>query len=45
MIKHLRMLRPIFRKTACHGHFGRSDPDFSWEKIDMVDTLREKAGL
>jgi len=45
MVKHLRLLRPIFRKTACHGHFGRSDPDFSWEKIDMVDTLREKAGL
>ncbi len=45
MVKHLRLLRPIFRKTACNGHFGRSDPDFSWEKIDMVDTLREKAGL
>lgn len=45
MIKHLRLLRPIFRKTACHGHFGRSDPDFTWEKVDMVDTLREKAGL
>jgi S-adenosylmethionine synthetase len=45
MIKQLRLLRPIFRKTACHGHFGRSDPDFTWEKIDMVDTLREKAGL
>ena len=45
MIKHLRLLRPIFKKTACHGHFGRSDPDFTWEKIDMVDTLREKAGL
>jgi len=45
MIKHLRMLRPIFRKTACHGHFGRSDPDFTWEKTDMIDTIREKAGL
>jgi S-adenosylmethionine synthetase len=45
MIKHLKLLRPIFRKTACHGHFGRSDPDFTWEKIDMIDTLREKAGL
>jgi S-adenosylmethionine synthetase len=45
MIKHLRLLRPIYKKTACHGHFGRSDPDFTWEKIDMVDTLREKAGL
>jgi S-adenosylmethionine synthetase len=45
MIKHLRLLRPIYKKTACHGHFGRSDPDFTWEKIDMIDTLREKAGL
>jgi S-adenosylmethionine synthetase len=45
MIKHLRLLRPIFKKTACHGHFGRSDPDFGWEKTDMVDVLREKAGL
>jgi S-adenosylmethionine synthetase len=45
MIKHLRLLRPIYRKTACHGHFGRSDPDFTWENVDMVDTLREKAGL
>ena len=45
MIRHLRLLRPIYRKTACHGHFGRSDPDFTWEKTDMVDALREKAGL
>jgi S-adenosylmethionine synthetase len=45
MIKHLRLLRPIYKKTACHGHFGRSDPDFTWEKIDMVDILREKAGI
>jgi S-adenosylmethionine synthetase len=45
MIKHLRLLRPIFRKTACHGHFGRSDPDFTWEKTDMIDVLREKAGI
>jgi S-adenosylmethionine synthetase len=45
MIKHLRLLRPIYKKTSCYGHFGRSDPDFTWEKTDMVDTLREKAGL
>ena len=45
MIKHLRLLRPIFRKTATGGHFGRNDPDFTWEKTDMIDTLREKAGL
>lgn len=45
MIQHLKLLRPIFRKTACHGHFGRSDPDFTWEKTDAVDILKEKAGL
>jgi S-adenosylmethionine synthetase len=45
MIKHLKLLRPIYKKTACYGHFGRTDPDFTWEKIDMVDVLREKAGL
>lgn len=45
MINHLRLLRPIFRKTATGGHFGRNDPDFTWEKIDMVDLLKEKAGL
>ena len=45
MIKHLKLLRPIFKKTASGGHFGRNDPDFTWEKTDMVDLLREKAGL
>jgi S-adenosylmethionine synthetase len=45
MIKYLRLLRPIFRKTACGGHFGRTDPDFTWEKIDMAEILKDKAGL
>jgi len=45
MIKHLRLLRPIFKKTACYGHFGRNDPDFTWEYTDRVDELREKAGI
>jgi S-adenosylmethionine synthetase len=45
MIKHLRLLRPIFKKTACYGHFGRNDPDFTWEYTDKVDELREKAGI
>jgi S-adenosylmethionine synthetase len=45
MISHLRLLRPIYRKTSCYGHFGRNDPDFSWEKTDMVEALREKAGI
>ena len=45
MIKHLRLLRPIYKKTACYGHFGRNDPDFTWEHTDKVDDLREKAGI
>jgi S-adenosylmethionine synthetase len=45
MVKHLKLLRPIFKKTACYGHFGRNDPDFTWEKTDMVDAIREKAGI
>ncbi len=44
MINHLKLLRPIFKKTACYGHFGRNDPDFTWELTDKVDELREKAG-
>jgi S-adenosylmethionine synthetase len=45
MISHLKLLRPIFRKTACYGHFGRNDPDFTWENTDKVEDLREKAGI
>jgi S-adenosylmethionine synthetase len=41
----LDLLRPIYKKTAAYGHFGRDAPSFSWEKIDMADTLREKVGL
>jgi S-adenosylmethionine synthetase len=45
IIKNLDLLRPIFKKTAAYGHFGRNDPDFTWEKLDFVDTLKKKAGL
>jgi S-adenosylmethionine synthetase len=45
MISHLKLLRPIFKKTACYGHFGRNDPDFTWEHTDKADELRDKAGL
>ena len=41
IIEQLRLLRPIYRKTAVFGHFGRSDPDFSWEKTDKAAALRE----
>jgi S-adenosylmethionine synthetase len=45
IIKNLKLRRPIFKKTACYGHFGREDPDFTWEKTDMADKLRKDAGL
>ncbi len=37
----LNLLRPIYRKTAAYGHFGREDEDFSWEKLDKVDAIRD----
>lgn len=39
IIKQLNLLRPIYRKTACYGHFGREDPDFAWEKTDKIKEL------
>jgi S-adenosylmethionine synthetase len=41
----LRLHRPIFQKTAAYGHFGREDPDFTWELTDKADALRQAAGL
>jgi S-adenosylmethionine synthetase len=43
MIDHLRLRRPIFRKSAAYGHFGRDDIDFSWERVDASDELQAKA--
>jgi len=45
IISHLKLKRPIYKKTACYGHFGRNEPEFTWERVDMVDLLREEAGL
>jgi S-adenosylmethionine synthetase len=42
IIKELNLLRPIFRKTACYGHFGRDDPDFTWERTDKAAVLRKR---
>jgi len=42
IIKYLDLLRPIYRKTSAYGHFGRSEPEFTWEKTDMAESLREK---
>jgi S-adenosylmethionine synthetase len=43
IIKHLDLRRPIFRKTASGGHFGRSEPEFTWERTDKADALRQAA--
>ena len=45
IIEQLDLLRPIYKKTACYGHFGRTDPDFTWEKTDKVDILKKAAGI
>ncbi len=45
MIETLDLRRPIFKKTAVYGHFGRNDPDFTWEKTDKAETLKKEAGL
>ena len=45
IIRHLNLRRPIFKKTAAYGHFGRDDPDFTWEKTDKADLIRKEAGL
>ncbi len=45
IIKRLNLRRPIYKITARHGHFGRSEDTFTWEKTDMVDALRKAAGV
>ena len=45
IIKQLNLLRPIYRKTACYGHFGREEPEFTWEKKDKVEELLKLAKL
>ena len=45
IIEHLNLLRPIYRKTAAYGHFGREGLGFRWEQIDLAATLRRDAGL
>ena len=45
IIQMLDLLRPIYEKTAAYGHFGREEPEFSWERTDKAAALREAAGL
>ena len=45
ILAELDLMRPIYAKTAAYGHFGRDDRDFTWERVDKADELREAAGL
>jgi S-adenosylmethionine synthetase len=45
IIKYLNLRRPIYKKTAAYGHFGRSEPEFTWERTDRVKDLRDDAGV
>jgi len=45
IIDYLKLLRPIYENTAANGHFGRNDPDFTWESIDRSEELRKLAGI
>jgi S-adenosylmethionine synthetase len=45
IIQTLDLLRPIYKKTAAYGHFGRPEPEFTWERTDKAAILRREAGL
>jgi len=45
IIRDLQLRRPIYKKTSVYGHFGRNDPDFTWERTDKAEALRQQAGL
>jgi len=45
IIDHLDLRHPIYKKTAAYGHFGRTEPEFTWERLDMVEKLKSDAGL
>ena len=45
IIKYLNLRRPIYKKTAAYGHFGRNEPEFTWERVDRVKDLRDDAGI
>jgi S-adenosylmethionine synthetase len=45
IIKDLELRRPIFKKTAAYGHFGRTEPEFTWEKTDKAEALKKDAGI
>ena len=44
IIESLQLLRPIYSKTAAYGHFGRAEPEFTWERLDQVSALKKLLG-
>jgi S-adenosylmethionine synthetase len=45
IIEHLKLRRPIYKKTAAYGHFGRTEPEFTWERTDLAEKIKKEAGL
>jgi len=45
IVRYLDLQKPIFKKTACYGHFGRNEPEFTWERTDQAGALKKAAGL
>ncbi len=45
IVQMLNLLRPIYEKTAAYGHFGRDEPEFTWERVDKAPLLAEAAGI
>jgi S-adenosylmethionine synthetase len=45
IVQMLDLLRPIYTRTAAYGHFGRDEPEFTWEATDKAEALRNDAGL
>ncbi|MEA3485120.1 MAG: methionine adenosyltransferase [Candidatus Aerophobetes bacterium] len=45
MIEELNLLRPIYKNTACYGHFGRNEREFTWERTNLAQSLKEQAGI
>ena len=45
IIDYLKLKRPIYKKTACYGHFGRNEKEFTWENTDKTDFFKSETGL
>ncbi|EQD56578.1 S-adenosylmethionine synthetase, partial [mine drainage metagenome] len=45
IIQSLNLIRPIYRQTAAYGHFGRNEPDLTWEALDKVEILKDAADI